>query len=401
MTTSQQRRATGARAPKPRRSKGAGTIRQLPSGRYQAIFKHDGLRTVRTVDTRQAAQKWLDNQRKAVVDGTWTVPVEEVSDGQAPKFSDYSKTWMAERNLKPKTVEGYQRVLDRYLLPRFGNVRIDTITPAMVKDWHKGLLLDKPTMRSHTYGLLRTILNTAWQDDLIPSNPCRVRGAGNVKRVSQTEIPTAVEVHALADEMGVTHNNDGSERVLADGKYKVLTLIAAWCGLRFGETTELRRFDVVVVDDVPVAIKVRRGVVRVDGEFIVQTPKSGAGTRDVTIPPHIRADVAEYLRQIDDDPAALLFPGSRNGDHMAPSALYKPFYRAREAVGLPSLRWHDLRHFSATVAAQTGASLAELQSRLGHSTVQAAMRYQHAASNRDAEIAEAMSNVVPLKRKGA
>ena len=86
---------------------------------------------------------------------------------------------------------------------------------------------------------------------------------------------------------------------------------------------------------------------------------------------------------------------------MAPSALYKPFYRAREAVGLPSLRWHDLRHFSATTAAQTGATLAELQARLGHSTTQAAMRYQHAASNRDAEIAEAMSNVVPLKRKGA
>ncbi|MGB8022286.1 MAG: hypothetical protein WCF04_13735, partial [Candidatus Nanopelagicales bacterium] len=49
--------------------------------------------------------------------------------------------------------------------------------------------------------------------------------------------------------------------------------------------------------------------------------------------------------------------------------------------------------------AQTGATLAELQARLGHSTVQAAMRYQHAAAGRDAKIAEAMSNVIPLKPK--
>ena len=86
---------------------------------------------------------------------------------------------------------------------------------------------------------------------------------------------------------------------------------------------------------------------------------------------------------------------------MAPSSLYKPFYRARTAVGLPALRWHDLRHFSATTAAGTGATLAELQARLGHSTVAAAMRYQHAASGRDEAIAEAMSNVVKMKPRTA
>ena len=53
---------------------------------------------------------------------------------------------------------------------------------------------------------------------------------------------------------------------------------------------------------------------------------------------------------------------------MQPSSLYKPFYAARKSVGLPTLRWHDLRHFSATTAAMTGATLAELQGRLGHST---------------------------------
>jgi hypothetical protein len=77
---------------------------------------------------------------------------------------------------------------------------------------------------------------------------------------------------------------------------------------------------------------------------------------------------------------------------MQPSSLHKQWHKARAQVeGMESLRWHDLRHFSATTAAQTGASLAELQRRLGHSTVNAAMRYQHAAQSRDGDIAAAMS----------
>ena len=55
------------------------------------------------------------------------------------------------------------------------------------------------------------------------------------------------------------------------------------------------------------------------------------------------------------------------------------------------LRWHDLRHTGAVLAAQTGATLAELMGRLGHTTPGAALRYQHAAQGRDAEIARRLS----------
>ncbi len=79
---------------------------------------------------------------------------------------------------------------------------------------------------------------------------------------------------------------------------------------------------------------------------------------------------------------------------MAPSTLYKVFYPAREAAGRKDLRWHDLRHTGAVLAAQTGATLAELMGRLGHTTPGAAMRYQHAAADRDAEIARRLSALV-------
>ena len=65
---------------------------------------------------------------------------------------------------------------------------------------------------------------------------------------------------------------------------------------------------------------------------------------------------------------------------LAPSTLYKVFYPARHKAGRADLRFHDLRHTGATLAAATGATLAELMSRLGHSTPGAALRYQHAAA---------------------
>jgi integrase len=89
----------------------------------------------------------------------------------------------------------------------------------------------------------------------------------------------------------------------------------------------------------------------------------------------------------------LLFP-SAGGGHLAPSTLYRSFYPARKAAGRPDLRWHDLRHTGAVLAAATGASLAELMARLGHSTAGAAMRYQHVAQDRDMEIARRLSAMI-------
>lgn len=93
----------------------------------------------------------------------------------------------------------------------------------------------------------------------------------------------------------------------------------------------------------------------------------------------------------------LLFPAADGVSTLAPSSLYRVFYKAREAAGRPDLRFHDLRHTGATLAAQTGATLAELMGRLGHSTPGAAMRYQHAARDRDAEIAKALSAMVETR----
>jgi integrase len=176
-------------------------------------------------------------------------------------------------------------------------------------------------------------------------------------------------------------------------RYRPMVLLASWCALRLGELTELRRMDIDLNSEV---IRVSRAVVRVNKEFRVTTPKSDAGTRDVAIPPHLLPAIEDHLaKHVGERPDSLLFPGQHgHGRHMHPQTLYGHYYQAREAANRSDLRFHDLRHSGAVLAAQTGATLAELMARLGHSTPGAALLYQHAAQGRDREIAALLSKMV-------
>ena len=94
-----------------------------------------------------------------------------------------------------------------------------------------------------------------------------------------------------------------------------MVLLAAWCAMRFGELTELRRKDIDLVNGV---VRIRRAWCGCDGEFIVGTPKTDAGTRDVAIPPHLMPIVREHLADhVEPGRDGLLFP-AKQGEHMAP-----------------------------------------------------------------------------------
>lgn len=358
-----------------------GNVRTLPSGKFQARWTRGGKTFTATKDdgtttfpTKLAARRWLNSHAEKIRAGTWP-PAAPAAAGVT--LADYAGPWLAGRDLKPRTREHYARLLDTLILPSLGALPLSEITPAAVRAWHAATSVGKPTMRAHAYSLLRTVLNTAVADDLIPANPCRVRGAGSSKRVHEVRPATLPEIAALVEAM--------------PARLRVMTLLAAWCGLRFGELGELRRKDVDVEAGV---LRVRRGVVLVEGKPVVGTPKSAAGIRDVAVPPHLllalEGHLAEHAAPGRD---GLLFP-AMHGGHLSPTGLYSVFYPARRAAGRPDLRWHDLRHTGAVLAASTGATLAELMARLGHSTPSAALRYQHAAAGRDQEIAARLSALV-------
>ena len=363
-----------------------GYVRKLPSKRWHASYTGPDLARHNAPDTFEAkidAEGWLAEERRAIAQGDWIAPKARRAAAAAmvlPTVAGYSADWLESRTLKPRTQDHYRRLLDRQILPKLGGMRLVDISPAVVRAWHTGLGTGTPTLKAHAYGLLRTIMASAVTEQLIDRNPCVLRGAGNSKTQHKARPASVAELEAIAAAM--------------PDRLRLAALVAGWCGLRFGELAELRRSDVDVKAGV---LHVRRAVTRISGRPpIVGKPKSEAGVRDVAIPPHLLPAVRRHLEA---GYAAfgrdgLLFPAP--GDptaHLAPASLYKVFYPARKAAGRPDLRWHDLRHTGAVLAAGTGATLAELMGRLGHSTVGAAMRYQHAASERDAEIAAMLSRL--------
>jgi integrase len=309
-----------------------------------------------------------------VLAGEWQPPV-KVARLAPLTFDAYSTQWLRERDLKPRTREGYEHLLRRYLIPVLGPLTMEAMTPSVVRTWWSQLPTDRPTVRARGYALLKAVMNTAVADEVIDSNPCRIRGAANTPRVREIRPASLDELATIVEVIPERH--------------RALVLLCAWCALRSGEVLELRRKDIDVAAG---TVRIFRAVSWVGGQAIVGTPKSAAGTRVVSIPPHIVPAVAHHLDTMTDPSGdALLFPGRDRVSHLQPSTLHRNWRMAREAAGRPDLRVHDLRHTGATMAARAGATLAELQQRLGHSSVSAALRYQHAAQGRDREIAAALS----------
>jgi integrase len=327
---------------------------------------------------KRDARAWLSLRHAEIVRGQWMPP--EADDRPAPRLTlaDYAELWFEQRDLRDRTRAHYRKILDAHIKPApLGPLPLASITADDVRAWYAATLKGRPTYRSHAYGLLRTIMGTAASDGKITANPCVIRGAGNAKRVHKIRPATLDELAKLVDAM--------------PEPYRVMVLLASWCALRFGELTELRRRDIDIDDGV---IRVRRGVVRIKGEFVVGPPKSDAGTRDVAIPPHLLPAVRDHLvNHVEPGQDSLLFPAI-NGGHLAEATLTRWYYKAREAASRPDLRFHDLRHSGAVLAAATGATLAELMGRLGHSSPAAALRYQHAAQGADKRIAAALSALV-------
>lgn len=371
-----------------------GHIRKLPSGRYQASYAGPDLvryTAPSTFETKDAAVVWLTNERRKIEDAhtggpAWTSPLErEAAERRLANretFAEYGRRWIDERKssggqpLRPLTRKDYEQILETYLVPSFGTLAVEDITRATVRQWHAGLDKSKKRAQTKAYGLLRAIMNTAIDDELITSSPIHIRGAGAAIKKRRLEPATPAEIETMTLHM--------PERLAA------AVPIAAWCALRYGELAELRRRDIDVSNQV---IRVRRAVTFPRGGPVVGPPKSDAGVRDVAIPPHVWPIVQRHLaEQVKRSPDALLFP-TTTGGHLWHSGMSAHFAKARAAAGRSDLRWHDLRHTGATLAAQAGATTAELQARLGHSTAAASQLYQHAAQGRDRAIADRLSEL--------
>lgn len=357
----------------------------MRSGRIQASYVYDdGKRyyATHTYESKIDAEGWLANERKLIELGEWTPPESRAALKAlaGSTLREYSEHWMTQRDLTPKTRSLYTRLLESRIWPGLGDQMLRAVTPAMVRAWWVGLGKETPTPTSntHAYQLLKSIYATAVEDKAANESPCQIKSAGKPPKPRDVKPLTPIELAEVAESVPEA--------------YRAVVPVLSWCGLRFGELIELRRKDVHTEGE-RMTLKIRRAATLVDDKVVVGRPKTDAGIREVTVPPHVAETLREHMRKhTGRGPESFVFTTTR-GLRLSKTALRYTIKKGFAAVGKPDMRVHDLRHVGATFAARAGATTKELMSRLGHTTPTMAMRYQIAAQERDVEIAEAMSKL--------
>jgi integrase len=355
-----------------------GSIDRLPSGRYRVrVVRPDGSRvSIGTFATKRDADAAFATVLTGQADGR------QPGSRTAVKLDGYASDWLDSRltargePLRPRVRELYEGQLRLHIVPALGDVPLHRLTTARIRSWHAALRgPDGPGASSAAkcYRLLRSILATAVEDGLLAANPCTIKGAG-IEPAEERRVPTVAEAYKLADAI--------------EPRLRCLVLVAGSVGLRKGELLGLRRGD-IDLDARTITVARQRQLDKVGNE-LVGPPKSDAGRRTVSISPKLvpvlRRHLDTYAQPGDD---GYVFTGQKGGPLM-PHVLQTAWVRARSQVGMEHLHLHDLRHLAGTLAASKGAAPKEIMHRLGHSSAQASLRYQHATHVRDGAIADAI-----------
>jgi integrase len=291
-----------------------GSVRRLPSARWQASYWHDGRPHIATTTFVQKADAhaYLDSISTSIYRGDCIDP-----DLGKASFARYAEVWLAQRaDIRPRTREYYGWLITNRLIPHFGRRELSKVTPVHVRSWYADLAQETPGVARSAYRVLRAIFNTAIQDDLLIKNPCRVKGAGT-DRVADRRIPTADDVAALTGAM--------------PAQYRVAVIVAAWGTLRRGEMLGLNRGDVDLANG---SVRVERALHEFhDGSLELGPTKKGDPRRV-----HLRSGVVptleEHLRRfVGPSTDAPLFVGA-TGERLRPSNFWVIWEAARTKAGL-------------------------------------------------------------------
>jgi integrase len=341
------------------------------------------------------AQRWLDQETSDHVTGTWTDP--KLS---AVTFGALAERWITTKVTRaPKTVAGYQSVLDTLILPRWADVALRDMSFDDVQEWVSGLSVNGSVRFPgkglgagrviQAYQVVRQVLRFAVRAKHLPANPADAIELPRKPEATQRYL-THEQLHRLA---------------VASGRFRTLVLVLGYCGLRFGEATALRVADVNCRTR---RIHVRRSVTYVTGKGLIEGDTKNHTTRAVPVPKFLVPLLGTELAG--KDSGELVFSSRRCG-YLTESELRWVFDTAVQTVRtaaaaqrqeetdetgeavspeFPVITPHELRHTCASLAISAGANVKVLQTLLGHKTATLTLdRYGHLLPDDLGRIADA------------
>lgn len=333
---------------------------------YQVMFRDGGRQSSRSFDNEKGAEKFRElvdvlGVQRALDE--LEAPVRGATlDEMAAEFFDFKEA----RVRSGRTVNDYRRDYRNWIAPTFGNRAAAGISEREVQGWVDSLVgkLDPKTIAGH-HALLGAIFKWASAPSrkyLPPSfNPCGLTELpARVKKPPKgMRINAWLAMHSALRTVG---SQKGCGDDAADlGQFLVAT------GWRISEGIAL---DESGCDDDGYLITAHMlQVVRrqADGTTrIVEDAKSRAGRRRVTLDPDTSAMVRRRLERV--GPGGLVF--TRDGAQWHYNTFRAGYWvPALELANLPWVTPHGLRHTAVGIFDASGASLAEIQRRIGHESI--------------------------------
>jgi len=348
-------------AKKKQRGNGAGTVypRKNKDGKvtgYRGSYIVNGKRYYVSAKTKTETEQRL---RQAMTDADRGL----VFEAGALVLSDYLDTWLRsiEDTVRQRTWERYEQIVRVHLKPTLGRLKLKSLTPTHLRGLYREKLDAGASNRTvqYVHTTLRKALQDAVTDDLIPRNV-----ADGIKAPR----PKKKEINPLSPEQSRMFLE-----AIRDDPLEALYVLAIHRGLRQGELLGLKWDD---VDLEAGTLQVRRTLSLTRDGHVMEQPKNGKG-RSVELTQSaayaLRSHLQRQLKEIEalgDEyhDQGLIFPGEK-GQPMRPWTLTRKLQRILERVGLPHIRFHDLRHTCATLLLGKGVHPKFVQELLGHATI--------------------------------
>lgn len=349
------------------------TITKRKDGRYMAV-----------VDLKNGGKKWLYTKGKNARQKIKIMAAEledKVDSGNYEQPSSmtlegFLKLWLENycTHLKNSTLAGYKRYINNHVIPILGKKKLQKVKPLDIQKFYNEEL--EKGYKGKTLLQIHRILHKAFKDavrnDFIDLNIIDKVDAPSAEDFN-VSIYTPKQYYQLLE-------------AVKDTEYEMPVLLGGLLGLRRGEVFGLTWKD---IDFKTKTVTISQSIVPSDGQLHITSPKSSK-PRVVTMPDL----VYEVLKKKKDKIYGYVC-SKQNGDSFNPGSFSRCFKEFLKKNKLPHIRFHDLRHFNATMMLELGIDVKVASERLGHSTPAITQQiYQHVSKKMDTKAAKKLNSLV-------
>ena len=376
-----------------RRPSGDGLVRKRADGRWEGRIvvghKEDGKPIYRSVFAEKQSELMpklheLKDQYAGV----------ELTENSSIALGEWLGRWLEDYKkptLRPSTYEGYSKDIANHILPYLGAKRLTQLKTADVqkhynrllesgrmKDNGKGKGLSNATVRG-IHMVLREALDSAVREGLIPKNPADGTSPPKIYR-NEKQVLTKDQLETFMKLI------EGDEEWYDFFYTEIIT------GMRQGEICGLRWED---FDREKRTLRVARSVDFVNKELVIGETKTEDGKRTIYLPDSLWRILADRQSQKVTF-SEWIFPNLLQPElPLNPSRAYRQLKKLLEIGGLPSIRFHDLRHTFTSHAANSGIAPKTLSEIVGHTKASFTLdHYAHVTSDMQKNAANIVTNYI-------